>query len=102
MYRGALRAILSELIRSERLLVVADLAVAEAKTKAVRAKLAELGVERALILVDALDERLVLGARNLPGVWVDTATGVDPVSLVAAEHLIVTEAALRRLEERLS
>jgi large subunit ribosomal protein L4 len=102
MYRGALRAILSELIRSERLLVVADLAVAEAKTKAVRAKLAELGVERALILVDALDERLALGARNLPGVWVDTATGVDPVSLVAAEHLIVTEAALRRLEERLS
>lgn len=102
MYRGALRAILSELIRGQRLILVPDLNVDAPKTKAVRAKLAEFGVERALILVDEVDERLALGARNLPGVWVDTAGGVDPVSLVAAEHVLVTEAALRRLEERLS
>jgi large subunit ribosomal protein L4 len=102
MYRGALRSILSALVRDERLILVPELSVPEAKTKAVRAKLAELGIERALILVDEIDDRLALGARNLPGVWLDTANGVDPVSLVAAEQVIVTEAALRRLEERLS
>jgi len=102
MYRGALRSIVSELVRSERLLVVADFAVDAPKTKAVLAKLAELGVERALILVDEVTDNLALGARNLPGVWVDMASAVDPVSLVAAEQVIITEAGLRRLEERLS
>jgi len=102
MYRGALRSIVSELVRSERLLVVADFAVDAPKTKAVLAKLAELGVERALILVDEVADNLALGARNLPGVWVDMASAVDPVSLVAAEQVIITEAGLRRLEERLS
>lgn len=102
MYRGALRSIVSELVRVERLLVVADFAVEAPKTKAVLAKLAELGVERALILVEDVSDNLALGARNLPGVWVDTATGVDPVSLVAAEQVIITEAGLRLLEERLS
>ena len=102
MYRGALRSIVSELVRVERLLVVADFAVEAPRTKAVLAKLAELGVERALILVQDVSDNLALGARNLPGVWVDTATGVDPVSLVAAEQVIITEAGLRLLEERLS
>jgi large subunit ribosomal protein L4 len=102
MYRGAVRSILSELIRAERLILVSELSISAPKTKEVRAKLAEFGLERALILVDEVEDNLALGARNLPGVWVDTATSVDPVSLVAAEHLIVTEAALRRLEERLS
>lgn len=102
MYRGALRSILSELIRAERLILVPTLDVSEPKTKLVRAKLAELGVERALLIVEALDERLALGARNLPHVWVETAASVDPVSLVGAEQVVITEAALRRLEERLS
>jgi len=102
MYRGALRSIISELVRADRLQVVSEFAIEAPKTKAVRAKLAELGLERVLILVDEIDANLALGARNLPGVWVDTASGVDPVSLVAAEMLLITEAALRRLEERLS
>ncbi|MEA3641609.1 MAG: 50S ribosomal protein L4 [Lamprobacter sp.] len=102
MYRGALRSILSELVRSERLLVVTEFNIEEPKTKSVRAKLAELSLDRALVLVDEVDDNLALGARNLPGVWVDTAAGVDPVSLVAAEQVLITEAALRRLEERLS
>lgn len=102
MYRGALRSILSELVRLERLQVVSDLVIEAPKTKAVLAKLNELGVERALILVDEVSDNLALGARNLPGVWVDTAAGVDPVSLVAAEQIIITEVGLRRLEERLS
>jgi large subunit ribosomal protein L4 len=102
MYRGALRSIVSELVRLGRLQVVSDLVIDAPKTKAVLAKLSELGVERALILVDEVSDNLALGARNLPGVWVDTAAGVDPVSLVAAEQVIITEAGLRRLEERLS
>lgn len=102
MYRGALRSIISELVRADRLQVVSEFAIEAPKTKAVRAKLAELGLERVLILVDEIDYNLALGARNLPGVWIDTASGVDPVSLVAAEMLLITEAALRRLEERLS
>ncbi|MEA1048917.1 50S ribosomal protein L4 [Lamprobacter modestohalophilus] len=102
MYRGALRSIVSELVRTERLLVVSELTIEAPKTKAVLAKLAELNLKRALVLVDEVDDNLALGARNLPGVWVDTAAGVDPVSLVAAEQVLITEAALRRLEERLS
>ncbi|MCF7976540.1 MAG: 50S ribosomal protein L4 [Chromatiaceae bacterium] len=102
MYRGALRSIVSELVRTERLLVVSELKIEAPKTKAVLAKLAELNLKRALVLVDEVDDNLALGARNLPGVWVDTAAGVDPVSLVAAEQVLITEAALRRLEERLS
>jgi large subunit ribosomal protein L4 len=93
---------LSELVRAERLLVVSEFSIEAPKTKSVRAKLAELGLERALVLVDQGDDNLALGARNLPGVWVDTAAGVDPLSLVAADHVLITEAALRRLEERLS
>ncbi|MBK5941288.1 50S ribosomal protein L4 [Halochromatium roseum] len=102
MYRGALRSIVSELVRADRLLVVSEFTIEAPKTKAVLAKLAELNLERALVLVDEVDDNLALGARNLPGVWVDTAAGVDPVSLVAAEQVLITEAALRRLEERLS
>lgn len=102
MYRGALRSILSELVRSDRLVVVKDINVGTPKTKEVKAKLSDLGLEMALIVVTGVDDNLALGARNLPGVWVDTASGVDPVSLVAAEHVIVTEAALRGLEERLT
>jgi large subunit ribosomal protein L4 len=102
MYRGALRSILSELVRAERMVVVQDLEISAPKTREVKAKLEELGVQQALIVVVEVDDHLGLGARNLPGVWVDTAAGVDPVSLVAAEQVIVTEAALRRLEERLS
>ncbi len=102
MYRGALRSILSELVRTDRLLVVSELSIEAPKTKAVQAKLAEFGLEKALVLVDEVDDNLALGARNLPGVWVDTAASVDPVSLVAAERVLITEAGLRRLEERLT
>jgi large subunit ribosomal protein L4 len=102
MYRGAVRSILSELARQERLVVVADWALSAPKTKEVVAKLKELGLAEALIIVEGYDDPLFLAARNLPDVDVMTAGGVDPVSMIAFEHLIVTEAALRRLEERLA
>ncbi len=101
MYRGAVRAIVSELARQERLVVVPDLSVEAPKTKELVAKLRALGVSDTLILTEGLQEPLLLAARNLPGVDVMTVQEVDPVSLIAFEHVLVTEAAVKRLEERL-
>ena len=102
MYRGAVRSILSELARQERLIVLPEWPLAAPKTKEVAQRLRELGVSDALILVESHDDPLFLAARNLPNVDVMTAGGVDPVSMIAFANLIVTEAALRRLEERLA
>jgi large subunit ribosomal protein L4 len=74
--------------------------LAAPKTKEVAAKLRELSVASALIVVESRDDPLFLGARNMPHVDVATAASVDPVSLVGFEHVVCTEAALRRLEER--
>lgn len=102
MYRGALRSILSELARAERLILVDQFAVQEPKTKALVARLGEFGVTDVLILVDVVDINLALAARNLYGVEVIAAAAVDPVSLIAFGHVIVTEPALRIIEERLA
>jgi large subunit ribosomal protein L4 len=101
MYRGAVCSILSELARQDRLMLVPDITVEAPKTKELVAKLKELGVADALILTDELQESLVLAARNLRGVEVMTAAEVDPVSLIAFEHVVATEAAVKKLEERL-
>lgn len=100
MYRGAVRSILSELARRGRLMVLSEWRLDAPKTKEVAAKLKELSVSAALVLVESYDDPLFLGGRNLPNVEVATAASVDPVSLVGFEHVICTEAALRRLEER--
>jgi large subunit ribosomal protein L4 len=101
MYRAALRSVLSEMLRQERLLLVAELAVAEPKTKALCAQLREIGVERGLLVVEAFDENLWLAARNLPGIDTALAAAVDPVALVAADRVAMTVAAAKILEERL-
>jgi len=102
MYRAALRAIVSELLRQERLLVVDRFEVNEPRTKAVAAVLRRIGVERGLVVTEALEENLYLGARNLPGVAVCDVTALDPVSLVRFERVVITAAALKALEERLA
>jgi large subunit ribosomal protein L4 len=102
MYRGAVCSILSELARHERLVVLPELSVDAPKTKELVAKLKAIGVTDALILTDDLQEPLALAARNLPGVDVMTAQEVDPVSLIAFEHVLATEAAVKKLEERLA
>jgi len=102
MYRGALRSIVSELLRQERLVVVPELAVEAPKTKALTAKLSALGVADCLIVIEAFDESLMLAARNLRGVDVVTVDQVDPVGLIAFEHVVATQPALKRLEERLA
>lgn len=101
MYRGAVRSILSELARQERLLVVPEIKLTAPRTKELVQKLREMDIADALILIEAEDASLFLAARNIPGVHVMTAQEVDPVSLIAFANLVATEGAIRRLEERL-
>jgi large subunit ribosomal protein L4 len=102
MYRGAVRSILSELARQERLVVVSELSVSAPRTKELTGLLSGLGVSDVLILTDGLDESLYLAARNLRGVDVMSAQEVDPVSMIAFDHVLATEAAIERLQERLA
>jgi len=102
MYRAAIQAMLSELARQERLLVVNGFEIDAPKTRLLVQKLKELGLERALILVEAMDEKLELAARNLPYVDVLPAAAVDPVSLAYHEKVLATVGAVRQLEERLA
>ena len=102
MYRGALRSMLSELVRQDRLLVVETLTLEAPKTKLLAAKLKGWSLKNVLIVVDAIDEKLALAARNLPQVNVVTAAGVDPVSLVRHDKVLVTVSAVKQLEERLA
>jgi len=101
MYRAALRAVFSELLRQERLLLVESFTVEEPKTRLAREKLAALGVERGLIVAEAFDENLWLATRNLPNVFCLTAAEVDPLSLVGSDKVIMTAAAAKLIEERL-
>lgn len=102
MYRAALRSMLSELARQDRIQVVEKLELAEPKTKLLATKLVELNLEKVLIVTDELDTNLFLAARNLPFVEVLTAANVDPVSLVAYDNVLATVGAIRQLEERLA
>ncbi len=99
MYRGALQAILSELIRQERLLVVDKLELAEPKTAALLKQLAGSGISEGLIVTRELDENLYLASRNVPNLHVVDVAGLDPVSLVAAEKVIMTVDAVKKVEE---
>lgn len=99
MYRGALQTILSELVRQDRLVVVSALDLAEPKSKALLARLAELGVEKGLIVTAEVNENLYLASRNLPGVFVVDVAGIDPVSLVAAEKVVITVDAIEKVQE---
>lgn len=102
MYRAAMRSILSELVRQERLVVVDSFAVETPKTKQLVAKLGELGLDKALIVTEEVDENLYLAARNIPNVDVVDAAAADPVSLVAFDKVLVTVSALRKFEEKLA
>jgi len=101
-YRAAVRSILSELVRQDRLVVVESFAVDAPKTRELTGKLGALGLDRVLIVHDAPDENLYLAARNLPNVDVVDTTITDPVSLVGFDKVMMTVAALRQFEERLA
>ncbi|MDT8880892.1 50S ribosomal protein L4 [Halomonas saccharevitans] len=102
MYRAAMRSILSELVRQERLVAVDAFAVEAPKTKQLVAKLEELGLEKVLIVTEEVDENLYLAARNIPNVDVVDVAAADPVSLVAFDKVLVTVSALRKFEEKLA
>ena len=101
MYRAAMRSILSELVRQERLVLVEEFAVETSKTKQLVGKLKELELEKVLIVTEEIDEKLYLAARNIPNVDVVDAAAADPVSLVAFDKVLMTVSALRKFEEKL-
>jgi len=101
-YRVAIRAILSELVRQDRLVVVESFSVQSPKTKELTAKLKEMDIGRVLIVHEEPDENLFLAARNLPHVDVEDTSIVDPVSLIGFDRVLITAAALRQFEEKLA
>jgi large subunit ribosomal protein L4 len=102
MYQGAVRSILSELVRQDRLLVLRELRITAPKTKELVRKLDELGVSDVMIVTDDFDDALFLASRNLAHADVRAVQDLDPVSMIAFERLILTEGAVRKLEERLA
>ncbi len=101
MYRAAMQCMVSELVRQDRLLVVESLELAAPKTKLLTAKLKEFGLERALILVEAYEEKLFLAAGNIPYVDVLAVAALDPLSLIKHDKVLATVGALKLLEQRL-
>ena len=101
MYRGAMRAMLSELVRQDRLVVTPSLAIDQPKTKLLIAQLKALSLDNVLIIVEAADEKLELAARNLPYVELLPASAVNPVSLARHDKVLATVGAVKLLEERL-
>jgi len=99
MYRGALQAILSELVRQERLIVLDSIDLGTPKTGELLTKLAELGFEKGLIVTPDVDENLYLASRNVPNVYTLDVAGLDPVSLVGADKVIMTVDAVKKIEE---
>ncbi|ANJ67757.1 50S ribosomal protein L4 [Halothiobacillus diazotrophicus] len=103
-YRVAMASIFSELIRQERLTIVDALSVSAPKTREVIALLKSVGVPegRTLLVTEAFDEHLFLGSRNVIELGYLTASTLDPVSLVGANHVVMTRGALKMVEEWLS
>lgn len=102
MYRAALRSVMSELVRQDRLVIVKELELEAPKTRLLAGKLKELGLDNVLILNEAFDEKIYLAARNLPDVGICDVASIDPVVLIRFEKVLVTLAALKLIEERLS
>jgi len=102
MYRAAMRSILSELARTERLLVVENFDVEQPKTKLLVEQLKGFGVDNVLIVANEVDQNLYLASRNLHKVDVCDVDAVDPVSLVAFDKVMVTVEALKKFEEALA
>lgn len=102
MYRGALRSILSELVRQDRLIVVDAFGLGSPKTKDLVAKLAGMDANDALIITESLDQDLLLASRNLYHVDARSLSEVDPVSLIGFDKVVITAGALKALEEKLA
>ena len=101
MYRAGVCSILSQLAREQRLAVIDSLSIEAPKTKLLAGKLKAMGLESVLVITDALDENLMLAARNLINVQILEARQADPVSLVRFEKVLITRPALDQVKEML-
>lgn len=101
-YRVALRSVLSQLLREERLLVVDSVTIKAPKTKELLQLLEKWDVQEVLLVVDNFDHDLYLASRNLYNVELLAADEVDPVTAIAFDKMVITKEALKKLEERLS
>jgi large subunit ribosomal protein L4 len=102
MYRAGICSILSQLAREDRLSIIEDLSVDAPKTKLLAQKLKGMGLDSVLVITDNLDENLLLASRNLPHVLVCEPRHADPVSLVHYKKILITKAALAKIEEMLA
>lgn len=102
MYRAAMRSIVAELVRQERLIVVKDMALKEPKTKLALDALAKIKVENGLIVTTEVDMNLALAVRNLPYVDACLVGDINPVALVGYEKVVMTAEAVKQLEEVLA
>lgn len=102
MYRAGMAAILSQLVREDRLSVVENIKLDAPKTKGLVAKLKSMGLDQVLIITDSLDENLYLSSRNLHNVLVLEAKHADPVSLVRFAKVVLTKGAVKQFEEVLA
>ena len=100
VYRAAMRSILSELVRQDRFDVIAELKVAEPRTKAFLKAFGGNREDATLVVVDQPDENLMLATRNLVNVFVVESSAVNPFSLVGFDRVVISEAAVKQLEER--
>ena len=101
MYRGAIRSMLSELARTDRLVVTDSIPLEAAKTRLLANQLKTWSLEKVLIVVEATDEKLYLASRNLPYVEVLEVTALNPLALASYDKVLMTVAAVKRIEERL-
>jgi large subunit ribosomal protein L4 len=101
MYRGALQSMLSELVRQDRLVAINSFTVDAPKTKLVAEQLKKLNLERVLIVVEGIDEKLFLAARNLAHVEVLPVSQLNPLSLASHDKVLITSGAVKLIEERL-
>jgi large subunit ribosomal protein L4 len=102
MYRSAIRSILSEMVRQDRLAIVDKFEVSEAKTKTLLGMLSAMDFSSGLIVTDASDDKLNKSARNLRNINVLTAAEINPVSLVSSDKVLMTVAAVKQIEEMLA
>jgi large subunit ribosomal protein L4 len=98
MYRGAIRSILSELARQGRLTCIDELQIKEPRTRHAREVLSNLGLNGVLIITDDVSSEMYLATRNLPMVDIIDTTEIDPYSLIGFDNVLITQAAVGKVE----
>lgn len=102
MYRAAIRSMLSELLRQNRIAVIDEITLAAPKTKDLLGRLKKIGFESGLILTEELDFNLYISARNIPNITVGDVRSITPLDLVQNDNILVTPQAISRIQENLT